>query len=72
MIGMMIHQDASSHEWGEGVIWDLIVTMDDASSEVYSAFFVEEEGTFSSFLGVKEGVSHLLHDNFTLRATVCQ
>lgn len=54
MIGMMIHQDASSHEWLDGVIWDLVVTMDDASNEIYSVFFVEEEGTFSSFLGVKE------------------
>ena len=29
--------------------WDLIVTMDDASSEIYSAFFVAEEGTMSCF-----------------------
>ena len=28
--------------------------MDDADNEIYSAFFVEEEGTFSSFQGVKE------------------
>ena len=28
--------------------------MDDASSEIYSAFFVEQEGTWSSFQGVKE------------------
>src|SRR5204863_4012543 len=54
MIGMMLHQDGSSHEWIEGEIWDLIVTMDDATSEIYSAFFVEEEGTWSSFQGVKE------------------
>jgi len=52
--GMMIHQDGSTHEWVEGKIWDLIVTMDDADNEIYSAFFVEEEGTFSSFQGVKE------------------
>ena len=54
MIGMMLHQDGSSHEWIEGEIWDLIVTMDDATSEIYSAFFVEEEGTWSSFQGVTE------------------
>jgi len=30
------------------------VTLDDADSEIYSAFFVEEEGTWSSFQGVKE------------------
>ena len=50
--GMMLHQDASSHQWIEGQWWDLIVTMDDATSEIYSAFFVEEEGTVSSFQGV--------------------
>ena len=51
---MMIHQDGSTHEWVPGQVWDLIVTMDDANSEVYPAFFVEEEGTLSSFQGVKE------------------
>jgi transposase/ribosomal protein L31E len=54
MIGMMLHQDGSSHEWIEGEIWDLVVTLDDATSEIYSAFFVEEEGTWSSFRGIKE------------------
>ena len=54
MKGMMLHQDGSTHEWIENAQWDLIVTLDDADSEIYSAFFVEEEGTFSSFQGVKE------------------
>ena len=54
MPGMMIHQDASTHQWIEGVYWDLVVTMDDATNEIYSAFFVDQEGTWSSFLGVKE------------------
>lgn len=54
MPGMMLHQDGSTHNWIEGHSWDLIVTMDDANNEIYSAFFVEEEGTFSSFIGVKE------------------
>jgi hypothetical protein len=54
MKGMMLHQDGSTHEWIEGHHWDLIVTMDDADSEIYSAFFVEEEGTWSSFQGVRE------------------
>lgn len=52
--GMMLHQDASRHEWVPGKQWDLVVTMDDATNEHYSMFFVEEEGTASSFLGVKE------------------
>ena len=50
--GMMIHQDGSTHEWVPGQKWDLIVTMDDATSEHYSMFFVEEEGTASSFRGI--------------------
>lgn len=41
--GMMIHQDGSRHLWVPGVYWDLIVTMDDATNEHYSMFFVAEE-----------------------------
>lgn len=52
--GMMVHQDGSTHEWVPGCQWDLIVTMDDATSDLYSAFFVEEEGTMSSFQGLRE------------------
>jgi hypothetical protein len=43
MQGMMLHQDGSRHEWVPGEHWDLIVTLDDATSEIYSAFFVAEE-----------------------------
>lgn len=52
-VGMMLHQDASRFAWlpGEPDL-DLVVTMDDATSEVYSAFLVEEEGTASSFQGL--------------------
>jgi transposase len=52
--GMLLHQDGSTHEWVPGCQWDLIVTMDDATSELYSAFFVEEEGTMSSFRGLQD------------------
>jgi len=52
--GMMLHQDGSNHEWVTGRKWDLIVTMDDATSEHYSMFFVAEEGTVSSFQGIRE------------------
>lgn len=52
--GMMLHQDGSTHEWVPGCQWDLIVTMDDATNEHYSMFFVEEEGTASSLRGVAE------------------
>ncbi len=54
LVGMMLHQDGSSHEWVPGQWWDLIVTMDDATSESYSAFFVAEEGTMSSFRALGE------------------
>ena len=54
---MMLHQDGSRHEWVEGKKWDLIITMDDATNEHYSMFFVEEEGTESSFKGIKEVIS---------------
>ena len=36
-----------------GTVCDLILTPDDATSEIYSAFLVEEEGTLSSFQGVQ-------------------
>jgi len=52
--GMMLHQDGSTHEWVPGCQWDLIVTLDDATTEIYSAFFVEEEGTMSSLRGLRE------------------
>lgn len=50
--GMMLHQDGSTHAWVPGQSWDLIVTMDDATSEHYAMAFVDEEGTASSFQGV--------------------
>ena len=53
---MMLHQDGSTHEWVPGCQWDLIVTLDDATTELYSAFFVEEEGTSSSFRGLQEAI----------------
>jgi len=54
LAGMMLHQDGSKHLWVPAVEWDLIVTMDDATSETYSAFFVEEEGTMSTFEALRE------------------
>jgi len=66
LTGMMIHQDGSTHEWVVNQKWDLIVTMDDATNEHYSMFFVEEEGTASSFRGVQEAIEeHGLFSSFT-------
>jgi hypothetical protein len=54
----MLHQDASTHAWlpGDPRQYDLVVTMEDATSGIYSAFLVAEEGTASSFRGLCEVV----------------
>src|SRR6266446_247702 len=53
--GMMLHQDGSRHVWIEGLpAMDLIVTLDDATSEIYSMFLVAEEGTASTFQALGE------------------
>ena len=57
LVGMMIHQDASTHAWVPGVHWDLVVTMDDATSEHLSMFFCEQEGSASSFHGIGQTIS---------------
>ena len=55
--GMLLHQDGSRHVWIEGLApLDLIVTLDDATSKILSAFLVEEEGTASTFRGLREVV----------------
>lgn len=58
MVGMLLHQDASPHAWLVGrAPLDLVVTLDDATSEIYSAVLVEEEGTMSSFQGLIETIA---------------
>jgi transposase len=53
--GMMLHQDGSREAWLAGQpALDLIVTMDDATSTVYSGFLVDEEGTVSTFRALLE------------------
>ena len=53
--GMMLHQDGSRHQWLEGQsALDLVVTLDDATGTIYSAFLIEEEGTASTFRALKE------------------
>jgi transposase len=53
--GMMLHQDGSRHAWltSEPPL-DLIVTLDDATSKIYSIFLIEEEGTVSTFQALLE------------------
>jgi transposase len=53
--GMMLHQDGSRHEWLAGQeAMDLIVTLDDATSTIYSAFLTAEEGTASTLRALSE------------------
>jgi transposase len=57
--GLMLHQDGSRHLWvpALGRQVDLIATLDDATSELYSAFLVEEEGTASTFRALYEVIA---------------
>jgi len=59
LTGMLLHQDGSPHHWVPALDQelDLIVTLDDATSEIYSACLVEEEGTQSSFQGLAEVIA---------------
>ena len=55
--GMMLHQDASRFAWlGGEAEHDLVVTMDDATSAIYSVFLVAEEGTASTLRGLGETI----------------
>lgn len=58
MAGMMIHQDGSTHRWLPHFDYDLdlIVSLDDATSKITSAFLVEQEGTLSSMRGIGETI----------------
>ena len=71
MVGMMLHQDASTHAWlaGDARKYDLVVTMEDATSALYSAFLVDEEGTASSFPGLREVVDKARPVLLALHAT---
>ncbi len=53
--GMLLHMDGSTHAWFQDERWyDLIVILDDATSEIYYAQLVEEEGTRSVMAGLRE------------------
>jgi transposase len=57
LAGMMLHQDASTHRWVSQALWDLVVTMDDATGEHTSMFFCDQEGTASSFHGLGQTIA---------------
>jgi hypothetical protein len=53
--GMLLHIDGSHHQWFQDQRWyDLIVILDDATSEIYYAQLAEEESTFTVMAGLKE------------------
>jgi transposase len=53
--GMLLHIDGSRHQWLQDERWyDLIVILDDATSEIYYAQLVEEESTVTVMAGLKE------------------
>ena len=52
---MLLHIDGSRHRWFQDERWyDLIVILDDASSEIYYAQLVEEESTATVMAGLRE------------------
>jgi len=53
--GMLLHIDGSQHRWLQDERWhDLIVILDDASSEIYYAQLVEEESTLTVMAALRE------------------
>ena len=53
--GMLLHIDGSRHPWFQDERWyDLIVILDDATSEIYYAQLVVEESTATVMAGLRE------------------
>jgi transposase len=53
--GMLLHLDGSEHRWFQDERWhDLIVILDDATSEIYYAQLVEEESTRTVMAALRE------------------
>jgi hypothetical protein len=55
LTGVMLHIDGSKHRWfSHHRYYDLVVILDDATSEVYYAQLVEEESTRTVMAGLRE------------------
>jgi transposase len=53
--GMMLHIDGSRHQWFQDDRWyDLLVILDDASSQIYYAQLVEQESTMTVLRALRE------------------
>jgi transposase len=58
MTGLLLHIDGSTHRWLGGEQWhDLIVVLDDASTEIYYAQLVEQESTLTVLAALREVVA---------------
>ncbi len=58
MTGMLLHIDGSKHCWfQDGQRYDLIVILDDATSEIYYAQLVDEESTRTVMAGLREVIA---------------
>ena len=54
MVGMLVHLDASTHEWIAGLPrQDLVVALDDADGRILYARFFPQEGTASTFAALE-------------------
>src|SRR6266550_876061 len=59
MPGMLLHIDGSKHQWLNDDRWhDLIVILDDATTEIYYAHLVEEESTQTVMAGLREVIEN--------------
>src|SRR5215813_13103690 len=57
--GMMLHIDGSHHQWFQDDRWyDLIVILDDATSEIYYAQLVDDECTRSIMAALRHVVEN--------------
>jgi transposase len=57
MVGMLVHLDASTHEWIAGLpMQDLVVALDDADGRMLYARFFPQEGTASTFAALESVV----------------
>src|SRR6202022_2690752 len=57
LVGMLVHLDASTHEWIAGVPrQDLVIALDDADGRILYGRFFPQEGTASSFAALESVV----------------
>jgi len=72
MVGMLVHLDASMHEWIRGLpMWDLVVALDDADGRILHARLVRQEGVAST-LEALEAVLRRYGRFGTVRNFVCE